>query len=80
MSSESPSKKIMYPTTSAGSSKSSLPKAHNMPKPMLASSSSTLPKSHASRCLPNTSQNNINNNCNFNPNQYYSLRWNNYQK
>jgi hypothetical protein len=73
MSSESPSKKIMYPTTSAGTSKGSLPKAH-MPKTMLASSPSTLPKDHANQCLPNTNSNN------FNPNQYYSLRWNNYQK
>lgn len=73
MSSESPSKKIMYPTTSAGTSKSSLPKAH-MPKTMLAS---TLPKGHANQSLPN---NNTNTNSHFNPNQYYSLRWNNYQK
>lgn len=66
MSSDSPSKKIMYPT-GAGSSKSSLPKAH-MPKNM------SLPKDNANQCLPN------NHSSHFNPNQYYSLRWNNYQK
>ena len=75
------SKKIMYPlsasTSNAKSSHNSShvtpPKAHHMPK-----SSNSLPKHHANQILPN----NINNshNSHLNPHQYYSLRWNNYQK
>lgn len=71
--SESP-KKIMYPSSSKGSLP---PKAHShMPKAShtAAAASSTLPKVHASQNLPNISSSHIN------PHQYYSLRWNNYQK
>lgn len=66
------SKKVMYPlaasTSSGKGSRSSPPKAHHMPK-------SSLPKHHTNQMLPN------NNNLSLiNPHQYYSLRWNNYQK
>lgn len=67
MSSESP-KKIMYPTTSLGKGHS-----HHMPK----NPSSSLPKVHANQNSPNYSQNS---HSQINPHQYYSLRWNNYQK
>lgn len=71
------SKKVMYPlaasTSNAKSGSSSNshispPKAHHMPK-----SSNSLPKHHANQILPNIHSH-------INPHQYYSLRWNNYQK
>jgi hypothetical protein len=67
----------MYPssasTSNAKSSHVTPPKAHHMPK-----SSNSLPKHHANQIIPNN--NNNHSHSHLNPHQYYSLRWNNYQK